>query len=226
MVVVTLGLAAAGVLALRELPIDAYPDVSSTQVKVIIKAPGMTPEEVEARITTPIELELLGHSVQARGALDVEVRDRRHHARFRGRHRHLLGAPAGRRAAGEHRARPAAGHLRGTGADHHAARRDVHVHHRGRPALARREAHAARLDHSAGAAHAPRSRRRQRARRLGTHLLGGARPRGARRARRDAGGARAGARGEQPQRRCGARARRRGNAVGARRRGSRERSTT
>ena len=58
--VVTLGLAAAGVFAFRELPIDAYPDVSSTQVKVIMKAPGMTPEEVEARITTPIELELLG----------------------------------------------------------------------------------------------------------------------------------------------------------------------
>ena len=47
--VVTLGLAVAGVLAFRALPIDAYPDVSSTQVKVIMKAPGMTPEEVEAR---------------------------------------------------------------------------------------------------------------------------------------------------------------------------------
>ena len=55
-----LALVAAGVVAFRGLPIDAYPDVSSTQVKVIVKAPGMTPEEVEARITTPIELELLG----------------------------------------------------------------------------------------------------------------------------------------------------------------------
>ncbi len=53
-------LVAGGVVAFRGLPIDAYPDVSSTQVKVIMKAPGMTPEEVEARITTPIELELLG----------------------------------------------------------------------------------------------------------------------------------------------------------------------
>ena len=49
-----------GIAAFRELPIDAFPDVSSTQVKIIIKAPGMTPEEVEARIVTPIELELLG----------------------------------------------------------------------------------------------------------------------------------------------------------------------
>ena len=52
--------AAAGVLAYLSLPVDAYPDVSSTQVKIIMKAPGMTPEEVEARVTTPIELELLG----------------------------------------------------------------------------------------------------------------------------------------------------------------------
>jgi cobalt-zinc-cadmium resistance protein CzcA len=58
--VATAALVGGGVLAFRGLPIDAYPDVSSTQVKVIMKAPGMTPEEVEARITTPIELELLG----------------------------------------------------------------------------------------------------------------------------------------------------------------------
>jgi heavy metal efflux system protein len=53
-------LAAAGLMAYQALPVDAYPDVSSTQVKIIIKAPGMTPEEVEARITTPVELEMLG----------------------------------------------------------------------------------------------------------------------------------------------------------------------
>ncbi|MCC7412371.1 MAG: efflux RND transporter permease subunit [Gammaproteobacteria bacterium] len=50
----------AGWKAVRELPIDAFPDVSPTQVKIIIKAPGMTPEEVEARITAPIEVEMLG----------------------------------------------------------------------------------------------------------------------------------------------------------------------
>ncbi|MEQ1630679.1 MAG: efflux RND transporter permease subunit, partial [Gallionella sp.] len=56
----TLLLLGAGVSAFRDLPIDAFPDVSSTQVKLIMKAPGMTPEEVEARIVTPIELEMLG----------------------------------------------------------------------------------------------------------------------------------------------------------------------
>jgi cobalt-zinc-cadmium resistance protein CzcA len=57
---ISLLLAAAGLQAFLQLPIDAFPDVSPTQVKVIIKAPGMTPEEVETRITAPIEVELLG----------------------------------------------------------------------------------------------------------------------------------------------------------------------
>lgn len=49
-----------GSMSFHALPIDAFPDVSSTQVKIIMKAPGMTPEEVESRITAPIELEMLG----------------------------------------------------------------------------------------------------------------------------------------------------------------------
>lgn len=57
---ITLLLAALGVRAFQQLPIDAFPDVSTTQVKLILKAPGMTPEEVEARITQPVETELLG----------------------------------------------------------------------------------------------------------------------------------------------------------------------
>ena len=65
MLILTLGLAAAGALAYKSLPIDAFPDVSSTQVKIIIKAPGMTPEEVESRITAPIEVEMLGIPNQA-----------------------------------------------------------------------------------------------------------------------------------------------------------------
>jgi cobalt-zinc-cadmium resistance protein CzcA len=49
-----------GWYAFRATPIDAFPDVSTTQVKIIVKAPGMTPEEVETRITAPIEVEILG----------------------------------------------------------------------------------------------------------------------------------------------------------------------
>jgi cobalt-zinc-cadmium resistance protein CzcA len=50
----------AGAVVLPSLPIDAFPDVSPVQVKIIMKAPGLTPEEVEQRITVPVELELLG----------------------------------------------------------------------------------------------------------------------------------------------------------------------
>lgn len=73
-------LAGFGWYAFRSLPIDAFPDVSSTQVKIIMKAPGMTPEEVETRIAVPIEVEMLGiartkilRSVTKYGLVDVTV---------------------------------------------------------------------------------------------------------------------------------------------------------
>src|SRR5215203_231657 len=73
-------LAGFGWHAFRNLPIDAFPDVSSTQVKIIMKAPGMTPEEIESRIAIPIEVEMLGipqqrilRSVSKYGLVDVTV---------------------------------------------------------------------------------------------------------------------------------------------------------
>ena len=70
----------AGWYAFKQLPIDAFPDVSSTQVKIIMKAPGMTPEEVENRIAVPIEVEMLGipktkvlRSVTKYGLADVTI---------------------------------------------------------------------------------------------------------------------------------------------------------
>ncbi len=60
-----LGLAGLGAWSFINLPIDAFPDISSTQVKIILKAPGMTPEEVESRVITPIEMEMLGIPDQA-----------------------------------------------------------------------------------------------------------------------------------------------------------------
>ncbi len=53
-------IAGGGWVAFQQTPIDAFPDVSTPQVKIIIKAPGMTPEEVESRITAPVEVEMLG----------------------------------------------------------------------------------------------------------------------------------------------------------------------
>ena len=73
-------LSGGGWYAFRNLPIDAFPDVSSTQVKIIMKAPGMTPEEIESRIAIPIEVEMLGipqqrilRSVSKYGLVDVTV---------------------------------------------------------------------------------------------------------------------------------------------------------
>ncbi|CAB3786217.1 Cobalt-zinc-cadmium resistance protein CzcA [Paraburkholderia ultramafica] len=73
-------LAGFGWYSFRNLPIDAFPDVSSTQVKVILKAPGMTPEEAENRIAAPIEVEMLGiprqkmlRSVSKYGIVDVTI---------------------------------------------------------------------------------------------------------------------------------------------------------
>ena len=60
MLLAVLLLAGGGWRAFQQTPIDAFPDVSTTQVKVIVKAPGMTPEEVESRITALIEVEMLG----------------------------------------------------------------------------------------------------------------------------------------------------------------------
>ena len=59
---VTAGL---GIWAFVNLPVDAYPNIAQTQVKLILKAPGMTPEEVESRVITPIEQEMLGIPNQA-----------------------------------------------------------------------------------------------------------------------------------------------------------------
>ncbi|KJS26676.1 MAG: cytochrome C peroxidase [Hyphomonadaceae bacterium BRH_c29] len=57
---VALLLVIAGLYASARLPIDAFPEIAPTQVKIILKAPGMTPEEVEARVVRPLEMELLG----------------------------------------------------------------------------------------------------------------------------------------------------------------------
>lgn len=78
--IATIIMAGAGWYAFHQLPIDAFPDVSSTQVKVIMKAPGMTPEEIESRIAIPIEVEMLGipqqkilRSVTKYGLVDVTI---------------------------------------------------------------------------------------------------------------------------------------------------------
>ena len=58
--IIAIALLVGGIFAYSKLTIDAFPDVSTTQVEIITKAPGMTPKEVEQQITIPIELEMQG----------------------------------------------------------------------------------------------------------------------------------------------------------------------
>ena len=54
-IIMGLGLIALGVWAFQQLKIEAYPDISDTQVVVISQYPGRATEEVEQQVTIPIE---------------------------------------------------------------------------------------------------------------------------------------------------------------------------
>lgn len=47
-----------GASSMLKLPVDAYPDVAPTQVKIILKSSGMTPAEMESRVMIPVEQNL------------------------------------------------------------------------------------------------------------------------------------------------------------------------
>ncbi len=49
-----------GILAFKQLPVEALPDVTDTQVQVITLFPGRAAEEVEKQVTFPIEVALAG----------------------------------------------------------------------------------------------------------------------------------------------------------------------
>ncbi len=56
----TLLFAMAGVIAFKNLSVEAFPDVTDTQVTVIALFPGRAAEEVEKQVTLPIEIALSG----------------------------------------------------------------------------------------------------------------------------------------------------------------------
>ena len=56
----TLILTGFGWLSLRQIPIDAFPDVTNVQVQVLATAGGMSPPDMEKLVTRPIEIELAG----------------------------------------------------------------------------------------------------------------------------------------------------------------------
>ncbi|MFC3847280.1 efflux RND transporter permease subunit [Helicobacter baculiformis] len=49
-----------GFYSFLNTPLDAFPDMAPTQVKIVLKLPGSSPEEMENNVVRPLELELLG----------------------------------------------------------------------------------------------------------------------------------------------------------------------
>jgi len=54
----TLVLLAGGIITFRNMPIEAFPDVTNTEVTIITQWPGRSAEEIEKFITIPIEISL------------------------------------------------------------------------------------------------------------------------------------------------------------------------
>jgi len=47
-----------GIYSIRQLPIDAVPDITNNQVQIITISPTLATQEIEQFITTPVELAL------------------------------------------------------------------------------------------------------------------------------------------------------------------------
>src|ERR1700681_3489374 len=48
----------AGIITFRNMPIEAFPDVTNTEITIITQWPGRSAEEVEKFVTIPIEITL------------------------------------------------------------------------------------------------------------------------------------------------------------------------
>jgi heavy metal efflux system protein len=59
-VLVVVAIAAFGIRSLRQLPIDAVPDITNNQVRINTEAPALSPFEIEKNVTLPIEAALAG----------------------------------------------------------------------------------------------------------------------------------------------------------------------
>ncbi|WP_438018089.1 CusA/CzcA family heavy metal efflux RND transporter [Sorangium sp. So ce315] len=59
-ILASIGLSLAGLLAFRSLPIDAFPDTTPVQVQINTVAPALSPVEIERQITAPVEQAISG----------------------------------------------------------------------------------------------------------------------------------------------------------------------
>jgi cobalt-zinc-cadmium resistance protein CzcA len=58
--VVAVALTLFGAMSLRQVSVDAFPDVTNIQVQIATEAPGRSPEEVERFVTIPLEIAMTG----------------------------------------------------------------------------------------------------------------------------------------------------------------------
>ncbi len=59
-IIFTLLLIIWGIVSFNRLPIDAFPDVTNIQVKILSEAPGLAPLEVEKQVSFPVEVTMNG----------------------------------------------------------------------------------------------------------------------------------------------------------------------
>src|SRR5260370_38771567 len=57
---VAVGIIALGLYAMWNIPIEAFPDLTNSQVVITVEAPGMSPTEVEQLVTFPLETTVMG----------------------------------------------------------------------------------------------------------------------------------------------------------------------
>src|SRR5258708_12650700 len=57
---VTAAMIALGLYTMWNIPIEAFPDLTNTQVVITVEAPGMSPTEVEQLVTFPLETTVMG----------------------------------------------------------------------------------------------------------------------------------------------------------------------
>ena len=80
MIMLLVGMMAAGGIAFANLNIEAYPDPVPPMVEVVTQSPGISAEEVERNITTPVEVQIAGlphittvRSISLFGLSDVKI---------------------------------------------------------------------------------------------------------------------------------------------------------
>ena len=81
-----LALIAWGLFSLRQIPIDAVPDITNNQVQVITSSPTLATQEIEQFVTTPGRARPAKFAGPRRNPLHLPLRAFRCHRRVRGKH--------------------------------------------------------------------------------------------------------------------------------------------